>query len=115
MIDFVDDHQQSRNARSRFEQQLALALRERLPGVEHAHGCVDSGQEVACDRRVVAVDRTDPRGIDQLEPGPQQLMIELDARELDATVVGGIPGLGHVLGQLGQSAAPARGRRCSGR
>jgi hypothetical protein len=50
----------------------------------------------------VGVNGTDPRRVDEHEPCVQQLVIELDVRELDAAVVPRIARLGYVVGELGE-------------
>jgi hypothetical protein len=101
VVDLVDNHQQPRNPTRGLEKQLPLRFRQRLAGVEHADGRIDPRQEVARDLGVVRVDRADPGRVDQLESGAQQLVVELNACELDSEPVLRIAGLGHIVGQLG--------------
>ena len=104
VVDFVDHQQQPGDASGRLPKQFALGLRQRLAGVEHAERGVDPGEEAAGHLGVVRVNRPDPGGVDQLEPDPQQVVLQFDAGELHAQAVARIPRLGHVLGQLAERA-----------
>lgn len=97
MIDLVDHDQQTRHSTRHLDQELALAVRQWLPRIEHADRGIDPGQEISGHGRVVTVNRPDPGGVDQLESRGQQLVVELDARQLYTQVVARVPSFGHIV------------------
>ena len=97
VIDLVDHDQQTRDSTSHLDQELALALRQWLPRIEHADRRIDPGEEIAGHGRVVTVNRPDPGGVDQIESRGQQLVVELNARQLHAQVVARVPSFGHIV------------------